>query len=94
MKTVYMTMRNADMTEGRGPMVQDLCFSSRELAAEYIDQQPGVMGRIGKWSEDKFGDWKIQALEVLDQIPDPNQKIREKALSKLTFEEKRALGLV
>lgn len=74
MKTIYMTMRNADMTEGRGPMVQDLCFSGRELAAEYIDQQPGVMGRRGKWSEDKFGDWKIQTLEVLDQIPDPNQK--------------------
>jgi len=89
MKTVYMIM-----CEGRGPMVQDLCFSSKKLAAEYIDQQPRVMGRRGKWSEEEFGDWQIQAIEVLDQIPDPNQKIRQKALSKLTFKEKRVLGLV
>lgn len=29
---IYMTKRNADMTEGRGPMVKDLCFSKRVFA--------------------------------------------------------------
>jgi len=90
---VYQTMRNSDMTEGRGAMVPDLCFSSRALAAEYIDQQPGVMGRVAKWSQDNFGDWMIVAIEVLNTVPSSEEKIRRKALSKLTAEEKRVLGL-
>jgi len=69
-------------------MVPDLCFSSRAL-----DQQPGVMGRVAKWSQDNFGDWMIVAIEVLNTVPSSEEKIRRKALSKLTAEEKRVLGL-
>lgn len=90
-KYVYMAMRNSDMTEGRGPMVQGLCFDSIELANTYIDRQPGVMGRLGKWSKETYGDWYVNKIEVLSYVPTLDEKIRAKALSKLTAEEKRVL---
>ena len=47
---IWQTYRNADETEGRGPMVPDLAFLHKEHAERYIDEQPGVMGRRAKWS--------------------------------------------
>lgn len=38
----YLTMKNADENEGRGPMVPDECFMERRDAENYIDTQPGV----------------------------------------------------
>lgn len=62
---VYLVFRNADMTEGRGPMVFDKkVFSSFETAADYTDRQTGVMGRKAKWSEQEYGDWQIRIAEV------------------------------
>ena len=90
---VYMTRREYDMTEGRGGMVNDLCFSTYELAAEYIDEQPGVMGRRAKWSTEKYGDWEIQKIEVLNHLVTPEDREREKALAKLTEKERKLLGL-
>ena len=90
---VYMTRRNYDMTEGRGGMVNDLCFSTYELAAEYIDEQPGIMGRRAKWSTEKHGDWEIQTIEVLSNLVTPEDREREKALAKLTEKERKLLGL-
>lgn len=97
MKVVYATLYNADTCEGRGPMVIDKVFSNRRDAAAYIDNKPGVMGRRGKWSEEKYGDWKIEEYPVFDCLAEARQsdeKIKkEKALAKLTEEDKRALGL-
>lgn len=59
MKNVYVVMRNADLIEGRGPMVFDSVWDDRDSAAKHIDDKPGVMGRKQKWSEQKFGDWEI-----------------------------------
>lgn len=56
----YVVFRESDMTEGSGPFVIDSIWLTYKDAAEYIDQQPGVMGRIAKWSEEKYGDWKIE----------------------------------
>ena len=63
---IWQTYRNADETEGRGPMVPDLAFLHKEHAERYIDEQPGVQGRRAKWSRSTYGDWRISPLEVED----------------------------
>jgi hypothetical protein len=94
---IYLTYRNADMTEGRGPMVPDLAFTELDLANEYIDEQLGVMGRKVKWSLDKYGDWIVKELEVLNQsvksTREKKETLKASGLSKLTPGEKEALGL-
>lgn len=94
---IYQTFRNADDVEGRGPMIPDLAFLHYEHAAEYVDSQPGIMGRKGKWSEDKYGDWYIREVEVLEynvvEAKERKERIKEEALSKLTDEEREVLGL-
>lgn len=73
---VYLARRNADMTEGRGPMLIDLCFLHRDDAVKYIDNQSGVMGRRFKWSEQKYGDWDIVELDVMESLKDAVQEKR------------------
>ena len=94
---IYMTRSNADMTEGRGPMTNEIAFLNREDAANYIDNQPGVMGRRLKWSEEKYGDWEIVEISVQEGPYDAQQVLKEKAMKKLksslTAEEIKALGL-
>jgi len=64
---VYLTFKNADMTEGRGPMLPDRCFLKRTDAERYIDSMPGVMGMRAKWSKQKYGDWAIQEIIVEEE---------------------------
>jgi hypothetical protein len=94
---IWQTYRNADDIEGRGPMVPDYAFLHKEHADRYIDEQPGVMGLRGQWSQQKFGDWSVKAIEVFDfdviEAGLEKVKLRSKALSKLTPEEKLVLGL-
>jgi hypothetical protein len=91
-------MKNADMTEGRGPMVIDKCFSEQSFAEKYIDIQPGVMGVRHKWSKgDNGGNWEVRPVEVIDyNIVNATQQrkllIRE-ALAKLSNEEIKALNI-
>ena len=97
MITVFQTYRNSDTTEGRGPMIPDACFTTRKVAAEYIDNKPGIMGRPGPWSNQDYGDWEIRPINVYETIETLNQAIKKdlkkSALSKLTNEEKEALGI-
>jgi hypothetical protein len=94
---IYMTQSNSDMTEGRGPMRNEIAFLNREDAAKYIDNQPGVMGRRMQWSKEKFGDWEIVEINVQEGPFDAQQALKEKAMKKLksslTVEEIKALGL-
>ncbi len=94
---VYQTFRNSDMNEGRGLMVPDLAFTKRDYAARYIDSKQGVQGLRKKWSEERFGDWKIQELEVLDHdvvsSQEEMERVKKEALAKLTPYERKALGL-
>lgn len=79
-------------------MVPDLAFLHREHAERYIDEQPGVMGRKAKWSQKKSGDWEIRTINVIehDVVEEKltRDKLKVKALSKLTEEEKEVLGLL
>jgi hypothetical protein len=90
----FQTRRISDMTEGRGHMINDLAFSNYKDAADYINSQPGVMGRRVKWTEEKYaGDWDIQTVNVLTGPYDPTAKARAAALAKLTPAERELLGL-
>lgn len=63
---VYAVFKNADTCEGRGrgPMVLDSVWSDLAKANTYIDSQPGVMGRMCKWSEQKYGDWYVSEMNL------------------------------
>lgn len=95
---VYLTYYNADDIEGRGPMVLDLVFLHREHAASYIDSQPGTVGDPGSWSDKDYGHRMIKEVDVITHEVDVEEakliKIRNRALSKLSPEEKSALGLL
>lgn len=96
MRTIWMTRKNADMTEGRGPMVDVAAFSKESDARNFIDGKPGVMGRVLNWSKEKYGDWEADPITVYDTISeyedDHTKLLKEKALAKLTSEERRILG--
>ena len=42
--TIYQVLRNADMTEGRGPMLLDKAFTTYPAAYNYVQTKFGVMG--------------------------------------------------
>jgi len=94
---IYQTYYNADMTEGRGPMVPGPAFLNRQHAVEYIDVQPGVMGRRARWSLEKYGDWDVREIEVhersLIDAAKERERIKAEALKKLSPTERAALGL-
>lgn len=90
---IYITQYNSDMTEGRGPMANGPAFLSLKDANDFIDDQPGVMGRRSKWSKEKYGDWCVIELEVHEGPFDKLAAAKKKALTKLTEEDRRALGL-
>ena len=41
---VFAVFKNADFTEGRGPMMLDKIFASESKACKYIDNQEGIFG--------------------------------------------------
>ena len=90
---IYLTKVNADLNEGRGPMVNDLAFKHKEDAMAYIDYRPGVMGRSKKWSEEKYSDWIIEEIEVREHPYNEQHEAKLKILAKLTKEERKILGL-
>lgn len=44
MKKVYVVNKNADFTEGRGPMLLHRVFSTFSKAEDYIMAQEGIFG--------------------------------------------------
>lgn len=97
MITVYAAYRNWDTTEGRGPMVLDKAFKNKADADTYIDGQGGVMGRKAKWSQEKYGDWRVEAIRVFESLDDAtkdhDRELRKSALAKLSDDERRVLGV-
>ena len=95
---VYQTQCNSDMVEGKGAMVPSLTFLHRKDAESYIDTKEGVWGIRKKWSQERYGDWIIKEIDVLeyDVVEAEKHKLTVKAaaLAKLTSEEIEALGLL
>ena len=76
MQKVYIIQRNADFTEGRGPMLYDRTFNSLELAEEFIMSKKGIMGTPQKYSPSysypsiyrEYNGYRIIIAEVLDSL--------------------------
>lgn len=99
MNTVFLVYKNSDMIEGRGLMVLDCVFSTLDAATQYANSKSGVMGRkpsANGWGE--YGDWRVEECVVFDDGSDvtkiKEQKLRDKALAKLSDVEKKVLGLI
>lgn len=96
MTTVAIVLKNADFTEGRGPMVFDKVFDTVEHAEAYIATQPGIYGsKQGKgaygWNGYDVMRCEVYGGENWKEIMD--KQLREEALKKLSPEERRVLGL-
>ena len=97
MFTVYATYRNADMTEGKGPMVMDKIFLDERDAHDYINQQDGVMGRKPEhgWQNSNSGDWQVKPIQIFEHLLDSEEYVRQQnikaAYQKLTPAEKAAI---
>lgn len=84
---VYVVVRNADMAEGRGPMVFDSVFTRKEAAQAYVDKY-GLSEQFRKVIEAVLINRHASELnEILNDLE------REKALNKLTQKERELLGL-
>lgn len=91
---IYLTLRQSDTTEGRGPMVADIAFTTREAAQEHVAGKTGVWGFRGSWQAlVQGGHWDIKEIPVYDSAPSEIDELREKALAKLSIAERVALGL-
>lgn len=87
MRTVFVAMRNSDLTEGRGPLKPIAAFTRRDDAMEAAKGW-GVQGQ---------GDGEVHEMVIYDsfaEFVDQNtNRIRREALLKLNREERKALGL-
>jgi hypothetical protein len=93
MQKVYIVLKNADMTEGRGPMFPFTVFLSKAVAQVFISKQGGVFG-----GPPDNGGWDIKEMEAYGTLEEYNkgkqEALKQSALKKLTREEKEVLGLI
>jgi len=76
---VYLSRYIADMTEGRGPMVNDRCFLRKPDALTYINSKEGVMGRkppLTGWQSSLGSDWDVKELYVIENLSELNKAIQ------------------
>ena len=87
------------MTEGRGPMVPDSYFLTKNDAIYHANLFSGVMGRQppNGWENSDMGDVQVKPIivyETADEADTQHQENAKKAaLNKLTIYEKQLLGL-
>ena len=67
---VFVVTKNADLIEGRGPMIIDSIWLDEEEANEYAANQKGVMGRPNRYFNtvrkawETTGDWEVTEFTV------------------------------
>jgi len=84
---IYLVWGNSDMTEGRGrDEIKHIC--SNDICANDLARTSSTMGTPGHVTETYMIDSRF---ELEQKIRD--EFIRKEALSKLTVEEKRVLGV-
>lgn len=89
MYKVYPAQQNADLTEGRGPMVTKALFTSEGDAQRAAETLEGVMGH----GHGKVGAPIVVYQSLAEYMDERYGEVRKQALAKLTREERRALGL-
>ena len=89
MISIFVVSQNADLCEGRGPMVHKGYFVKREDAVEFSHTLSGIMGtRSGVNVE------MVVLCETLDDHAEyRKEQIKRRAIDKLTDEELEVLGL-
>lgn len=105
-KTVFVVFRNADFTEGRGPMLVHSIYDSLELAQRYVMRCDGIFGSTQSLDPIRFNDddleiqyangYLIREFVVRDALPLSRAEqaaMRTAALAKLTPEEIELLGI-
>jgi len=103
MSLIYIVNKNADFTEGRGPMVFYKAFATLEDAQKHIMELPGIYGStqqrdksLSKVGREWYNGYEILTATVYtyeSASSDYQRKVKENALSKLTAEEKLILGI-
>jgi hypothetical protein len=93
---IFIPYKNSDMTEGRGPMIACMCgktvigCKTLELAEEIAFKQDRVMGV-------EPSHIVVKTCRIIDDMRDlkdlTDKTLIDKALAKLTDEEKLILGL-
>lgn len=92
--TCFEVYGNTDITEGRGPMKVAARFSEFEEAKKYVESR-----EYAEWCiiDDDIKNIKESIIVIFDSVDELNllkkEQIRSRALSKLTNEEREALGL-
>lgn len=96
---IYIVYINADLTEGRGPMVQAAgsgYFTDEAEAWAFADTFSGVMGRrpqTGTWRNSHMGDVTVMQFnhhndEDFKKLREVEQEIRELNAKKLAIQER------
>jgi hypothetical protein len=99
-KFVYVVKKNADFTEGRGPMLLDSVWSDPDEAVKWVKQQGGIYGSEQRVELNKYGyyayanGYQIEKMPLLDNANEmEHETAKQKALAKLTPEDRVVLGL-
>jgi hypothetical protein len=103
MKSVFIVLKNADFTEGRGPMLFHSVWEDGEQAIKYVEKQQGISGSRQKVERGKYGHFAYANGYLINEKPlmtslgdvEAAELLtkREAALRKLNDEDKRVLGL-
>lgn len=101
---IYIVFKNADFTEGRGPMLFHFAFTNGADAVKYVEAQGGIYGSPQKVTMNyldhyAYGNgYKIDEVDVHNSLDgmlmEEYREAKAKALKKLTTEEQRLLGLI
>lgn len=67
-KTCFVVLRNADFTEGRGPMLLDCVFVRLKPAQDYVMGQAGIFGSTQRLDKSfaKPGRWTYNGYEIIE----------------------------
>ena len=85
---IYIVMRNADFTEGRGPMTPDKIFIELSSAYNYIMTKTGIMGS----AQGSYGNWK-QDMDEHNPACFNGYDIRKEAIDHSTYEDEAQSAL-
>lgn len=103
MDKIFIVFRNADFTEGRGPMLFHSAFSDGEEAIRYVEEQGGIYGSPQRVERGKYGyfahanGYHIKEVALHGSAEDikksQEEAARKTALAKLTARERKLLDL-
>lgn len=95
--TLYPCMGHTERQEGRGAM-REVCYASTKSVADAIMGHPLFYDKWGVMGGDNCGTSSAKAMTVYDSLEEyieavSDETIRRRALSKLSQDERRVLGL-